>query len=351
MEEADKHNDLLDKVFDSSQRLRLIDVRSPSEFAKGHIIGANNIPLLDDDERAEIGTLFKQDSPESAFKRGLDLVGPKMSQFVAAATKYLGKEEGIVYCWRGGKRSNSMSWLFNMSGMNTQTISGGYKAYRNRVQGLLETHPCKLLVLGGKTGSGKTILLHKMKSKGEQIIDLEGLANHKGSAFGWIGEEAQPAVEHFENMLAQNLSSFDPEKVVWIENESRMIGRIPIYEKFWNRFKLSPVVNIVIPTSVRVQHLSQIYDAENVDDLREAFRRITKRLGGLNVQQANEALDNKDLEKAAEIALLYYDKAYTKLLDRNEADSIYRLNFDHGNFDKIADELITFKEQITVDAN
>ena len=350
-EEINKHSELLDQVFDSKELLHLIDVRSPSEFAKGHIIGAHNIPLLDDDQRAEIGTLFKQDSPESAFKRGLDLVGPKMSHFVAAANQYLGQEKGIVYCWRGGKRSNSMSWLFNMSGMQTQTIDGGYKAYRNKVQSILADFPCKLLVLGGKTGSGKTILLHKLKERGEQIVDLEGLANHKGSAFGWIGEKAQPAVEHFENMLAHSLSSLDPKKVVWIENESRMIGRIPIFQKFWNRLKLSPVVNIEIPTEERVKHLSHIYNAENVDDLREAFAKIKKRLGGLNVQNALQALDNNDLEKAAEIALLYYDKSYTKLLERNEADPIYRLKFDYGDFDRIADELITFKEQITVNAN
>jgi len=351
IEEAAKQHDVLDKVFDTNETLRLIDVRSPSEFAKGHIIGAHNIPLLNDEERAEIGTLFKLDSPETAFLRGLDLVGPKMSHFVTAAAQYLGNEKGIVYCWRGGKRSNSMSWLFNMSGLHTQTIEGGYKAYRNRVQRLLEKHPCKMLVLGGKTGSGKTILLQKMQEKGEQIIDLEGLANHKGSAFGWIGEETQPAVEHFENMLAQTLSSLDAKRVVWIENESRMIGRIPIYEKFWDRLKISPVINIDIPTAVRVKHLSHIYNAENVDDLREAFSRIKKRLGGVNVQNAMEALNNNDLEKAAEIALLYYDKSYTKLLERNEADPIYRLKFDNGDFDKIAAELITFKEQITVNAN
>lgn len=350
MIEEDNQNDFLDQVFASNHKLRLIDVRSPSEYAKGHIIGAYNIPLLDDEGRAEIGTLFKKDSPSSAFMRGLDLVGPRMSHFVAAANEYLGDEKGVVYCWRGGKRSNSMSWLFNMSGMTTKTIPGGYKAYRTRVQNMLAKHPVRLLVLGGKTGAGKTLLLHKMRDKGEQIIDLEGLANHKGSAFGWIGEEAQPAVEQFENLLAQDIYNLDPEKVVWIENESRMIGRIPIFQKFWDRLKSSPLVNIEIPTGSRVKHLSRIYNAKNVDDLREAFTKIQKRLGGLNIQKAMEALDNNDLEKAAEIALLYYDKSYTKLLEKNEADPIYRLNFDHGDFDKIADELITFKEQIKVDA-
>ncbi len=347
IEDSEKANKIFDTFFDSSTESKIIDVRTPAEYDLGHILGARNIPLLSNEERVEVGTLYKQSSPEIAFDKGIELVGPKMHTFLKQAREYIGKDKATLYCWRGGKRSQSMSWLFNMAGFNTQTVPGGYKSYRRYVTDILGSKELKLIVVGGKTGSGKTEILHELRAQGEQVIDLEGLANHKGSAFGWIGEKAQPAIEHFENQLAHQIKSFDLSKQIWIENESRMIGRIALHQDLWTSLKASPLIHITIPDQERVKHLVNVYTSEDSEDLKVAFEKIQKRLGGLRLQQAMEALDKKDYAQAAKIALTYYDKSYTKLLEKNETEFIYKLNFEHADFSKIAKELITYKKRIS----
>jgi len=318
MEESEKANQILDTFFDFSFDSKIIDVRTPAEFELGHIIDACNIPLLSNEERAEVGTLYKQSSPEIAFDKGIELVGPKMHTFLKQARAYIGNDEAIIYCWRGGKRSQSV----------------------------LGSKALKLIVVGGKTGSGKTEILHELRAQGAQVLDLEGLANHKGSAFGWIGEEQQPSVEHFENQLAHQIKSFDIEKPIWVENESRMIGQIPLHSEFWSTLKESPLINISIPDEERVKHLVKIYTKDNCEDLKIGFEKIQKRLGGLRIKQALEALENNDYALAAKIALTYYDKSYTILLDKNQTEFIYKINFEHANFNKIATELIQFKAEM-----
>lgn len=342
-EQIDKH---LASFFDPKKEAKIIDVRTPAEYKLGHILGAKNIPLLSNEERVEIGTLYKQSSPEIAFDKGIELVGPKMHTFLKEARGYIGDSEATIYCWRGGKRSQSMSWLFNMAGFKTKTLPGGYKTYRKYVARILGDNSLKLIVLGGKTGSGKTKILLELKAQGEQVIDLEGLANHKGSAFGWIGEEEQPSIEHFENALAHEIKKLDPTRPTWIENESRMIGRIALHEDFWPLLKASPLVNISIPEEDRINHLVDIYSQDDPNDLRTAFEKIQKRLGGLRLQQALEAIDRKDYPEAAAIALTYYDKSYTKLLDKNKTEYIYKLSFEHGNFTEIAKTLIAYKKKM-----
>ncbi len=346
MEESEKANQILDTFFDFSFDSKIIDVRTPAEFELGHIIDACNIPLLSNEERAEVGTLYKQSSPEIAFDKGIELVGPKMHTFLKQARAYIGNDEAIIYCWRGGKRSQSMSWLFNMAGFRTKTVPGGYKSYRKYVTRVLGSKALKLIVVGGKTGSGKTEILHELRAQGAQVLDLEGLANHKGSAFGWIGEEQQPSVELFENQLAHQIKSFDIEKPIWVENESRMIGQIPLHSEFWSTLKESPLINISIPDEERVKHLVKIYTKDNCEDLKIGFEKIQKRLGGLRIKQALEALENNDYALAAKIALTYYDKSYTILLDKNQTEFIYKINFEHANFNKIATELIQFKAEM-----
>ncbi len=346
MEATEQIDALLAPIFDPNQTSNIIDVRTPAEYNLGHIIGAKNIPLLSNEERVEIGTLYKQSSPEQAFDRGIELVGPKMHTFLKEARQFIGNQEATIYCWRGGKRSQSMSWLFNMAGFKTSTIPGGYKAYRKGVARVLGNKALKLIVLGGKTGSGKTKILHELSAQGEQVIDLEGLANHKGSAFGWIGEAAQPSIEHFENSLAHQIKSLDLTKSIWIENESRMIGRIAIQEDFWPILKASPLINISIPNKDRIQHLIDTYSKDDPQDLKIAFEKIQKRLGGLRLKQAVEAVDKGDYANAAAIALTYYDKSYTNLLEKNKTEFIYKINFEHGNFAEIAKDLIVYKHKI-----
>ncbi len=346
MEDSEQTDKLLASFFQLEKEAKIIDVRTPAEFDLGHILGAKNIPLLSNEERAEVGTLYKQSSPEIAFDKGIEIVGPKMHTFLKEAREYIGSEDATIYCWRGGKRSQSMSWLFNMAGFKTKTVPGGYKTYRKYVTRILGNPELKLIVLGGKTGSGKTKILHELKAQGEQIIDLEGLANHKGSAFGWIGENAQPSIEHFENSLAHTIKGFDLSKPVWIENESRMIGRIALHEDFWPLLKKSPLIHISIPDQDRIKHLVETYSKDDSNDLKIAFEKIQKRLGGLRLQNAMKAIDQRDYAEAAAIALTYYDKSYTKLFDQNKTEFIYKLNFEHGNFAEIAMELISYKKKM-----
>ncbi|MGE4332621.1 MAG: tRNA 2-selenouridine(34) synthase MnmH, partial [Macellibacteroides sp.] len=190
---------MADDFLEQSKTGIMIDVRSPSEFEAGHIPGARNLPLFSDNERAEIGTRYVQYGKDNAVERGLEIVGPKLAGFVKQARLWADGTPIYMYCWRGGMRSGSMAWLFRTAGLTTYLLSGGYKAYRNSFAQLLEAHPWQLLILGGPTGCGKTEVLHQLQRMEQQVIDLEGLAHHKGSAFGSLGETAQPSTEQFTN--------------------------------------------------------------------------------------------------------------------------------------------------------
>ena len=194
-------------------KVPIIDVRSPGEFADGHIPGALNVPLFTNDERALVGTSYKEKGPDKALLLGLDIVGPKMSQIASDGKRYAGPGGTVaIHCWRGGKRSGSVGWLLSTAGLDVQLLEGGYKAYRSVVLQFFEKCPIEFIVVGGRTGSRKTAVLHELQRRGEQVVDLEGLANHKGSAFGWINESPQPTTQQFENNLYDLLSSFDPDR-------------------------------------------------------------------------------------------------------------------------------------------
>ncbi|MCX6181805.1 MAG: tRNA 2-selenouridine(34) synthase MnmH [Bacteroidetes bacterium] len=215
-----------------AETLPVIDVRSEGEFLQGHIPGAISVPLFTNAERAAVGTIYKQESKELAVQKGLEIVGPKLTSFVQQVKSHISGKEVLVHCWRGGMRSGSFAWLLETSGLTAGTLIKGYKAYRNYVLSSF-TNPLKLILLGGKTGSGKTKILHYLKEQGEQVIDLEELCSHKGSAFGAIGQKPQCSSEQFENNLSEILLRLDSNKRIWIEDESRNLGNIYIPESFW----------------------------------------------------------------------------------------------------------------------
>lgn len=287
----------------------VIDVRSPGEYAKAHIPGAINIPLFSDDERALVGTKYVRESRYNAVIAGLDAVGPKLSSFVNTLQGITPQKDVLVYCWRGGMRSKSMTWLFNLAGFKAKALVGGYKSYRRKAQEYFES-PFNLIVLGGMTGSGKTELLQHLKSKGEQVVDLEGLANHKGSAFGWIGQEKQPSTEYFENMLFEELLKLDPQKPTWVEDESKSIGTVFVPQQFYQQMSSSNVISVEIPFEVRVKRLVVDYTSCNPDDLIQSVNRISKRLGLDKAKQCIELINQKKFEEAVTISLAYYDKTY-----------------------------------------
>lgn len=319
----------------------LLDVRSPGEYAQGRIPGALSFPLFTDEERAQVGTFYKQKGREAAMELGLEFVGPKMAAFVRQARELAPGRLLALHCWRGGQRSGSMAWLLRQSGFDVVTLQGGYKTYRQHVLERINAPQFhRLIVVGGRTGTGKTKILHALRTLGEQIIDLERLANHKGSAFGSIGEAPQPKVEQFENELYEVVSRIDPKRRVWIENESRSIGRVFIPDGFWKKMKASTLLNIEIPDEERIQNLLTDYTATDKSDLKAAFLKIDSKLGGQHLKEALEALEHDDFAAAARIALHYYDKTYQYGLDTNPSPDIRQLKFNHGNSEEIARFLV-----------
>ena len=322
----------------------MIDVRSPAEFAHAHVPRARSMPLFNDEERAKVGTIYKQVSPESALLKGLDFVGPKMSGFIKKAIKWSPSRRVIVQCWRGGKRSGSMAWLLGFAGFDIVVVAGGYKAYRQFVLQQLENQSLKIIILGGKTGSGKTAILKELAAKGEQIIDLEGLARHKGSAFGWIGEEAQPSSEQFDNDLYEVFRTLDPTRRVWVENESRNIGGVFIQQGFWNQMRRAPLIHVEVPFDLRVQHLVNVYTQTSQADLVASFEKIPKKLGYDKAKKAIEAVQNGDYAEAAAIGLVYYDKTYNFNFETNTAPEKHIVEMTEFEPAKAAETLITFAD-------
>ncbi len=300
------------------------------------------MPLFSDEERVIVGTIYKQQNPQEALLKGLEFVGPKMRPLIEQVKEATEHSTIAVHCWRGGKRSGSTGWLLGMAGYQVHTLKGGYKGYRTFILDQLTTLPLNLVVLGGKTGCGKTKILHELAKQGEQVIDLEGLANHMGSAFGFIGQAAQPTTEQFENNLYQYIQSLDLSKRIWIENESKGIGKVYLPTGFWKRLKAAPLINIELPVSERITNIIEDYTAENIAALKSGFSKIQKRLGGQRYQSAIQLLDQQDIKGAAQIALAYYDKSYQYMLDNNETTSIQYLQFERKNTAAIATELISF---------
>ena len=308
---------LPDEFLEHSREGIVIDVRTPAEYEAGHIPGAHNIPLFTNEERAIIGTLYVQVGKDPAVERGLELVGPKLADFVRQARELSAGKPLFLYCWRGGMRSGSMAWLFRTAGFKTFLLKGGYKAYRRSFIDLLDKYPWKIVVLGGPTGCGKTEILHRLQEKGQQVIDLEGLAHHKGSAFGALGEPEQPTTEHFMNLLHDRIRRLNPELPVWCEGESLSIGRIFIPAEFHAMMLSGAFVKLDLPNEDRVQHILKDYGNFSAEELIGSFQKIEKRLGNKATNLAIEHIRNGELAEAVAIALRYYDKGYAASMQKH----------------------------------
>jgi tRNA 2-selenouridine synthase len=322
----------------------LLDVRTPAEYAQGHVPGALNLPLFSDEERAEVGTLYKQASPERAFLRGLDLAGAKLSGYVREAVRLAPGRQLAVHCWRGGQRSGSMAALLSFAGFDVQVVQGGYKAYRQLVQHEIANRSYRYVVLGGRTGSGKTLILNELAKLGEQVVDLEGMARHKGSAFGALGEAPQPTVEQFENELLATLDKFDPQRRVWVENESRSIGRVFLHEGFFAKIKSGPLVSLEVPFEERVRYLVHGYANFPKEELLGSLEKITKRMGGQHVKAAREAFESGDVEAATSIVLTYYDKTYDHSTSLGDFSQRLFMEVEKIEPGRVAGQLLQFAE-------
>jgi len=317
------------------------DVRSPAEFAQGHIPVAFNLPLFSDEERSAVGILYRKSGKEASILKGLDIVGPKMSGFVKHARKAAPGHQLLMHCWRGGMRSDSMAWLLSTAGFKVKLLEGGYKAYRKFIRNELNATN-QFVILSGKTGSGKTEVLLKMKSMGMQVIDLEGLANHKGSAFGALGENPQPTNEQFENDLYKVYSELNHEQTIFLEDESRSIGKVVMPEVFFQNMRACPVIRIEMGEEQRIQRLVVDYCKFPKEQLIDSVKKIERRIGGQHAKKIIEAIKTEDFYTAVAMVLGYYDKTYNYGLTKRENPQIHYLETDTLDAGKNAELVIGF---------
>jgi tRNA 2-selenouridine synthase len=317
----------------------VIDVRSPAEYARGHIPGASNLPLFTNEERSMVGTLYLQKGSTEAIMKGLELVGPKLKEFALEAIHIAPGGEILIYCWRGGMRSNSMAWLLNLAGIRSHTLDGGYKSYRRFIHDYF-TRPFNLVVIGGMTGSGKTEVLEEIKKAGMEIIHLEQLACHKGSVFGHLGMPDQPANEQFENEIFTRLYALDSWEPVFVEDESLSIGRVFIPKPFFSQMSSAPFINLSVPLHNRIMRLVSSYTDGDRNILEEGVKRIEKRLGTENTSLVTGLIREGNMEKAVEIVLRYYDKVYQRSMGLHQRKEILEITINNEKPDEIARRII-----------
>jgi tRNA 2-selenouridine synthase len=332
----------LDQFWTLRQQLPVVDARSEGEFEQSHIPGAVNIPILNNAERIRVGTLYKTEGAEKATLKGFELVGPRFHLIQKEALRLFPNKKLILYCWRGGMRSQILSWLLTQVGFEIFRLVGGYKTYRSFTFSYVRK-PFPILVLGGRTGAGKTVLLHHLKARGEQVIDLEALANHKGSSFGSIGQAPQPTVEQFENLLAEDLRGVNLYQALWVENESRRIGQIILPDAFYAQMTQSLRIEIEKSEEERIAHIANEYAHLDQEELLAAIQRLQKRLGGDRTNQALEALRAAQSKVWISILLGYYDKTYEYDLQRHEPSKTIRLNLEGKTLEEQVDLLLQTK--------
>ncbi len=330
----------------------IIDVRSPSEFQEDHIPGAINLPVLSDAERHEVGALNAED-PFEARRLGATLITKNIHHHLATTlAEHPRTFAPLIYCWRGNLRSNSMAFIFRAIGWRSRVIQGGYKAWRKYLMEDMEAtiSPAKpeLIVLGGLTGCGKTRLLHEMKRQGAQVLDLEGLANHRGSILGNEPESPQPNQKFFESQLWQAFRNFDPDRPVFTEAESNRIGRLQCPPALWKRLGEGRVVLLDLPLPERAKLLAEDYhhfisDPQSLKDTLDGLRRLR---GNEQVDTWHQQIDSRDWDAFLQSILVdHYDLCYRR---PGSEDSVYPepersfqpTSASTSDFEKAATELI-----------
>jgi tRNA 2-selenouridine synthase len=323
----------LEEFLQLAQQHPVLDVRSPGEYHHAHIPAAVSLPLFTDEERKIVGTAYKQKSREEAIKIGLDFFGVKMRRMVEVAEKIAdshkpivdskdyqlpatGSKTVLIHCWRGGMRSAGVAWLLDLYGFKVYTLIGGYKVFRRWVLDQFEKE-YSFKVLGGYTGSGKTHVLTALQKNGAAVIDLEGLANHKGSAFGNIGMPKQPSQEMFENQLALDLHRLSQQQI-WVEDESQRIGDVNIPINLWKQWRKHKLFFLDISFEERLKHIVAEYGTLDRERLVNAIIRIKKRLGGLETKESLNALVEDRVEDCFRILLTYYDKWYLRGMNNRD---------------------------------
>ncbi len=334
----------IQQYLELSARIPLIDVRSPSEFEKGHIPGAFNIPLFSNEERTKVGTVFTQESKEKAITLAYEFVTPKLDSFIQRSGEIAKDKSAVIHCWRGGMRSHAFAEHLESNGFSELFfIAGGYKAFRNYVMNAYNEE-VRLNILGGYTGSGKTQILKQLKEDGLQVIDLENIANHKGSVFGGIGNSPQPGVEQFENNLYWQWKEMDLSKPVWLEDESLNIGHVQIPKMLYQKMNEAVVFFLDIPKEERANFLVSDYSVCEKSQLASAIQIIKKRIGDLNTRKSLEWIECGNYYEVAMTVLSYYDKSYLQVLEGRDQKMVFPIKLCNTNHKENAKIIMEFAE-------
>jgi tRNA 2-selenouridine synthase len=335
----------LDRFLAMRESIPILDARSEGEFTLGHIPGSINLPILNNEERKIVGTIYKQQGNQEAIIKGFELVGPRFSSIIQETLALFPEKKILTYCWRGGMRSEIMSWLLTIAGFEIFRLKGGYKTYRTLTFETVRTNR-NFIVLGGKTGVGKTVLLQELKKRGEHVIDLEELSKHKGSSFGGIGQPPQPSIEHFENLLAEELLKIPLSEKIWIENESRRIGKVNLADELYANIIASPLIEIFKSEPERINHIADEYAVLPQNELLEAVKRLQKKLGGKRTAEAVEDIIEHRHSSWIANMLVYYDKTYGYELDSHKREQTFPLDLSNIGLEESIQQLLAIKHNI-----
>ncbi|WGT68126.1 tRNA 2-selenouridine(34) synthase MnmH [cyanobacterium endosymbiont of Epithemia clementina EcSB] len=340
----------IDQISEKNDCSEIIDVRSENEFVEDHIPGAINLPVLNNQERAKVGTIYKEISPFKARKIGASLVTKNISHFLE---KYFFTKDKnyvpLIYCWRGGQRSNSLAIVLSQIGWQVQVLKGGYKTYRQHVRQELEILPLKFNynILCGLTGTGKTDLLHQLSKQGYQVLDLEKIANHRGSLLGKEWEKKidyQPSQKYFDSLLLQQFKSFDLTKPIWVESESYKIGEVYLPSKLWHKMKESPCFEVQLPLSERVNFLLKKYTylITYPSILKKRLTYLKSRYGKGKIDDWFKLIDQKKwFDLVQDLLITHYDPAYHKSLSKTYnrfKKIIYFSEFNSVKIEKVLED-------------
>lgn len=328
----------------------IIDVRAPSEFAEDHIPGAINLPVLDNAERAEVGTLYKQVSTFQARKVGAAMVSGNISRHLEEHFAHKEKDyRPLVYCWRGGQRSGSLATVLVQVGWRVTLLQGGYKTYRTHVRQQLQDLPTQFTyqILAGSTGTGKTHVLRHLAQQKAQVLDLEGLAQHRGSLLGALWEISQPTQKYFESLLLEQFQQFDPKEPVWVEAESNKIGQVYIPQPLWQKMQQAEGIEIQMPLDGRIKHLLEEYPhlVTHPEVLKTKLQQLKSRHGKKQLEEWNHLIDTQQWETLIGMLLeQHYDPSYTHSFHRcypNVQKTATLLDTSVEQIDRFIDSFLT----------
>lgn len=321
--------------------ITLIDVRSPQEFAESAIPGSINIPVFDNEERAAVGTLYKQVGPEAAKEKGLAIFSAKLPRFIAAFQSI--KTEKVVYCWRGGMRSKTAATVLDLMGKQVFRLAGGIRSYRRWVVSTLEEldFSPRMYVLNGYTGSGKTILLNRLKEQGYPVLDLEGMANHRGSIFGQIGLKPNNQ-KAFDSLLVQKMLHYKQAPFILLEGESKRIGRASLPAFLYDKKEAGMQIIVNLPIEQRIENILNDYNPiAHKEQVMEAFQKIKRRIHTPIAKQISDDLEQENFKSA--IALLleyYYDPRYDHAIKHYPDDQ--QITVHANNLEEALDAVTDF---------